>query len=100
MPFDNITKKHFDSGDYPEALRRAIAAFDLPVIRERQQRGGTDGRLIGFGLAVYCEQGSHGTVIYAGWGVNMIPGHNAVPARITPHGGLDLVCGVHSPDQG
>ena len=27
MPFDNITKKHFDSGDYPEALRRALVAF-------------------------------------------------------------------------
>ena len=25
MPFDNITKKHFDSGDYPEAMRRALA---------------------------------------------------------------------------
>ena len=23
MPFDNITGKHFDSGDYPECLRRA-----------------------------------------------------------------------------
>ena len=23
MPYDNITKKHFDSGDYPEAVRRA-----------------------------------------------------------------------------
>ncbi|MBI1988414.1 MAG: xanthine dehydrogenase family protein molybdopterin-binding subunit, partial [Betaproteobacteria bacterium] len=55
MPFDNITKKHFDSGDYPEALRRAIAAIDLPAIRERQARGEADGRLIGVGLAIYCE---------------------------------------------
>ena len=29
MPFDNITGKHFDSGDYPEALRRAAANIDL-----------------------------------------------------------------------
>jgi len=27
MPFDNIAKRHFDSGDYPQALRRAIAAI-------------------------------------------------------------------------
>ena len=27
MPFDNIAKRHFDSGDYPEALRRAIEAI-------------------------------------------------------------------------
>ncbi|MGH7102374.1 MAG: xanthine dehydrogenase family protein molybdopterin-binding subunit, partial [Acetobacteraceae bacterium] len=25
MPFDNITHKHFDSGDYPESLRRGVA---------------------------------------------------------------------------
>ena len=30
MPFDNVTNKHFDSGDYPECLRRAAAALDLP----------------------------------------------------------------------
>ncbi len=28
MPFDNITKKHFDSGDYPQAMRRALAAMN------------------------------------------------------------------------
>ncbi len=26
MPFDNITQRHFDSGDYPQALRRALEA--------------------------------------------------------------------------
>src|ERR1700685_1968017 len=60
MPFANITKKHFDSGDYPEALRRAVDAVDLKGIRERQRRGESDGRLIGIGLSVYCEQGAHG----------------------------------------
>ena len=29
MPFDNIAKRHFDSGDYPEALRRAVEAIGL-----------------------------------------------------------------------
>ena len=47
MPFDNITKKHFDSGDYPEALRRALAHFDVPALRARQAKGEPDGRLIG-----------------------------------------------------
>ncbi|MBV8914937.1 MAG: xanthine dehydrogenase family protein, partial [Acetobacteraceae bacterium] len=99
MPFDNITKKHFDSGDYPQALRRAVAALNLPAIRERQKRGEPDGRLIGFGLAVYCEQGSHGTAAYAGWGVPMVPGHEQATARLTPDGGLELRVGVHSHGQ-
>jgi aerobic carbon-monoxide dehydrogenase large subunit len=99
MPFDNITRKHFDSGDYPQALRRAVAAFDLQAIRERQKRREPDGRLIGFGLAVYCEQGSHGTAVYAGWGVPMVPGHEQATARLTPDGGLELRVGVHSHGQ-
>lgn len=99
MPFDNITKKHFDSGDYPEALKRALEDFDLPAIRERQARGEPDGRLIGFGLAVYCEQGAHGTSVYAGWGIPMVPGHEQATARITPDGGLELRVGIHSHGQ-
>ena len=39
MPFDNITNKHFDSGDYPECLRRAAAAIDVPAVRARQAQG-------------------------------------------------------------
>src|ERR1700694_1301043 len=37
MPFDNITKKHFDSGDYPQAMRRAVAAIDIAAVRARQR---------------------------------------------------------------
>ena len=99
MPFDNITNKHFDSGDYPEALRRALAAVDLKSVRERQKRGEPDGRLIGVGLAVYCEQGAHGTSVYAGWGIPMVPGHEQATARMTPDGGLELSVGVHSHGQ-
>ena len=100
MPFDNITGKHFDSGDYPECLRRAAAAIDLPAVRERQRRGESDGRRIGAGFAIFCEQAAHGTSVYAAWGVPMIPGHEQAGARMTPSGGLELRVGVHSHGQG
>jgi carbon-monoxide dehydrogenase large subunit len=35
MPFDNITDKHFDSGDHPECLRRAVEAIRLREVRAR-----------------------------------------------------------------
>ena len=50
MPFDNIVGKHFDSGDHPECLRRAVEAIGLRDIRKRQQEPQSDGRLIGVGL--------------------------------------------------
>jgi carbon-monoxide dehydrogenase large subunit len=100
MPFDNITKKHFDSGDYLECLRRAVAAIGLDAVRARQRRGESDGRLIGMGLAIYCEQAAHGTSVYAGWGIPMVPGYEQATARLTPDGGLELRVGVHSHGQG
>jgi carbon-monoxide dehydrogenase large subunit len=99
MPFDNITKKHFDSGDYPQALRRAIAAIDLDGLRTRQKKGEPDGRRVGIGTAVYCEQAAHGTSVYAGWGIPMVPGYEQATARLTPDGGLELRVGVHSHGQ-
>src|SRR5262245_33607511 len=100
MPFDNITKKHFDSGDYPESLRRAVAAIDVAGVRARQQHGELDGRRIGVGLATYCEQAAHGTSVYYGWGIPMVPGYEQATARLTPDGGLELRVGVHSHGQG
>lgn len=100
MPFDNITKKHFDSGDYPEAMRRAIDAIDVASVRKRQRAQEPDGRLIGVGFSIYCEQGAHGTSVYSGWGIPMVPGHEQATARMTPDGGLEIRVGVHSHGQG
>ncbi|HEY8336468.1 MAG TPA: xanthine dehydrogenase family protein molybdopterin-binding subunit [Tardiphaga sp.] len=100
MPFDNITKKHFDSGDYPEAMRRALAMIDVDAVRARQRKGEVDGRRIGVGLSIYCEQAAHGTSVYAGWGIPMVPGHEQATARLTPDGGLELRVGVQSHGQG
>lgn len=100
MPFDNITGKHFDGGDYPECLSRAVAAIDLNAVRTRQKTAEADGRLIGVGFGMYCEQAAHGTTVYAGWGIPMVPGHEQAQARLTPDGGLELRIGAHSHGQG
>jgi carbon-monoxide dehydrogenase large subunit len=100
MPFDNVTKKHFDSGDYPECVRRAVRAIHLQAVRARQQTGEPDGRLVGVGLAIFCEQAAHGTSVYSGWGIPMVPGHEQAAARLTPDGGLELRVGLHSHGQG
>ena len=99
MPFNNITNKHFDSGDYPESLRRAIAAIDISAVRDRQ-KAATGPAKIGIGLAVFCEQGAHGTSVYAGWGIPMVPGHEQAVARLTAEGGLEIRVGIQSHGQG
>ncbi len=99
MPYDNITGKHFDSGDYPQALARALAGLDLAAWRVRQSEGRADGRRIGIGHSVYCEQAAHGTSVYHGWGIPMVPGHEQCNARLTPDGVLELRIGAHSHGQ-
>jgi carbon-monoxide dehydrogenase large subunit len=100
MPFTNVTGKLFDSGDYPESVRRAVEAVDLTGFRERQEAARAEGRLLGIGFATYCEQAAHGTTVYAAWGIPMVPGFEQATARVTPDGGLELRIGVHSHGQG
>jgi aerobic carbon-monoxide dehydrogenase large subunit len=81
-------------------MRRALAAIDVDAVRARQRKGEPDGRRIGIGVSIYCEQAAHGTSVYAGWGIPMVPGHEQAFARLTPDGGLELRVGVHSHGQG
>ena len=99
MPFDNITGKHFDSGDYRACLRRVAVAIDVPAVRRRQAEA-TGVHRIGLGFSIFCEQAAHGTSVYAGWGIPMIPGFEQAVARMTPDGGLELRVGIQSHGQG
>ena len=100
MPYNNVARKHYDSGDYPRSLEWVVDAIGLDAVRERQRRGEADGRLIGVGFASYCEQSAHGTSVFASWGLPLVPGYDQATVRVTPDGGLELCVGVHSHGQG
>jgi carbon-monoxide dehydrogenase large subunit len=96
MPFDNVTDKHFDSGDYPKLLRMAVDAIKLPEVRARQKRGEPDGRLIGLGISVFSEQTAHGTTADG----KRRAMYEQVFARITPDGRTEVRAGIQSIGQG
>ena len=100
MPYDSVTRKHYDSGDYPQSLKLAREKFDLDAWRARQKKGEPDGRRIGIGFATYCEQSAHGTSVFSAWGLPIIPGYDQATVRVTPDGGLEVRVGVHSHGQG
>ena len=100
MPFDNVVGKHFDSGDHPECLRRAVDAIRLPEVRARQKRPERDGRLIGVGVSFFVEQGAHGTSVLASWGRPIVPGYEQANVRITADGDVEIRVGTHSHGQG
>ena len=100
MPYDNVARKHYDSGDYRKALILARDKIGFEAWRERQRRGEPDGRLIGIGFASYCEQTAHGTSVFSGWGLPIIPGYDQATVRVAADGGLEVRAGVHSHGQG
>ena len=100
MPFTNVVNKAFDSGDYPECLRRAVEAIGVERIRARQLRGEPDGRLIGVGISFFVEQGALGTSALAGWGRPAVPGYEQATARLTADGDVEIRVGTHSHGQG
>ncbi|MSP31419.1 MAG: xanthine dehydrogenase family protein molybdopterin-binding subunit [Pseudolabrys sp.] len=96
MPYDNVTDKHFDSGDYPKLLQMAIDAIDVKAVRARQMLGEKDGRLIGLGISVFSEQTGHGVTADGKRRVLF----EQTFARITPDGRLEIRAGIQSIGQG
>ena len=101
MPFDNITKKHFDSGDYPQVPaargrgdrpRRGARAAGARRARRPADRGRPRGLLRAGGArhVGLCGLG------HSAW----CPGYEQATARLTPDGGLELRVGVQSHGQG
>jgi aerobic carbon-monoxide dehydrogenase large subunit len=76
----------YDSGDFPELLRRARKLIGLDAVRARQKAGG-DGRLWGVGFSLYVE------------GSGMGPFEGAV-MRVLPSGRVSVATGACSQGQG
>jgi carbon-monoxide dehydrogenase large subunit len=100
MPYRSATGKLYDSGDYPECARRAVAAIRPGAVRARQKQGESDGRLIGLGIASYTEQSAHGTAEWVARGLPVVFGYEPALARFTPDGKLILLVGIQNHGQG
>lgn len=55
FPFRTITGQSYDSGNYPEALERALAAVDYPALRRTQEARRAGGDVVGVGIVSYVE---------------------------------------------
>jgi carbon-monoxide dehydrogenase large subunit len=100
MPYTSVTGMRYDTGDYPESLRRCAELLRFADARKRQQRGESDGRLVGIGFACFNEQTAHGAAEYAGRGAAVVPGFESCTARILTDGSVVLTVGIQSHGQG
>jgi carbon-monoxide dehydrogenase large subunit len=102
----------YDSGDFPELLKRARSLVDLDKVRAMQAAGSSDGKLRGVGFSMYVEGTGMGP--FEGATVRVLPsgrvqvasgacssgqGHSTVYAQIaadvlgTPIGSIDVISG-------
>lgn len=100
MPYTTVTKKFYDSGDYPGSLARATEMIDLAGFRLRQAAARAEGRHLGIGFSTFTEQSAHGTKVFASWGLPLVPGYEQAMVKITPSGSVEVRSGNHSFGQG
>jgi carbon-monoxide dehydrogenase large subunit len=87
IPFRDGADVVYDSGDYPELLRRCLEAGEYRRLRQRQSELRRQGRFIGLGISCYVE--ATGTGPFEG-----------ATVALDPDGNLLLMTGACSQGQG
>jgi aerobic carbon-monoxide dehydrogenase large subunit len=77
----------FESGDFPSALRQALATADYADFRKMQSRARSKNRLPGIGICVYVQQAAVGP-------------YESAEVRVDGNGGINVVSGAAPQGQG
>lgn len=95
FPFHTATGLDYDSGNYQAALAKAKEIIDYPALRAEQQKGRSEGRLIGIGVSTYveiCALGPSQAMPAGGW--------ESATVRIEPTGKVTVMTGASPHGQG
>lgn len=95
FPFQTATGLAYDSGDYNQALDKALAMAEYDKLREEQVAARADGRLIGIGVSTYveiCAMGPSIALPAGGW--------ESATVRVEPTGKVTVLTGVSPHGQG
>ncbi|WP_036218495.1 xanthine dehydrogenase family protein molybdopterin-binding subunit [Calidithermus chliarophilus] len=86
FPYKTLTGAKYDSGAYPETLRKLLELTDYAALRAEQARARQEGRLLGIGLCSYVE------ITGYGWDTGAV--------RINPDGSAVVFTGTSPHGQG
>ena len=97
-PFTSASGFVYDSGDFPQALARALDLSSYEHRRAAQAEARAAGRLVGIGISCYTEFTGLGAETYRARGMAEVPGPEAATVRMEPDG--TVRCIVSFPSQG
>lgn len=97
-PFASASGFVYDSGNFPEALARALALAGYDDRRAEQAAARAAGRLVGIGICCYTESTGIGAETFRRRGMADVPGPEAATVRMEPDG--TVRCAVSFPSQG
>ncbi|MGV9799452.1 xanthine dehydrogenase family protein molybdopterin-binding subunit [Mycobacterium sp. NPDC003449] len=101
MPYTSVANKVYDSGDYPEAVRRAAALIDHDRWRRVQRDADPAARTrIGIGYGSFTEQTAHGCIEWASRGLAITIGIEGARLVLDSTGSFTLSVGIKSHGQG
>ena len=95
FPFATATGLSYDSGNYAEPLKRALAEVDYEKFRREQADGRAADRLIGIGISTYgeiCAMGPSAAMPAGGW--------ESATVKIEPTGKVTVMTGASPHGQG
>ena len=99
MPYVNVTNKHFDSGDYPASLRKALEMIDIDGVRTARPAARPTAGASAWAWPPIPSR-PRTAPRYSPPRTPVIPGFDQATVRVTPDGGLEVRVGVHSHGQG
>jgi len=95
FPFKTATGLTYDSGNYQQALDRALQIAEIQKLREEQRKQREQGKLIGIGLSCYaeiCALGPSPAVPSGGW--------ESATVRVEPSAKVTVLTGASPHGQG
>ena len=94
FPYVCVTGTRYDSGNYPEALRRALELADYSRLREKQEVLRKEKRYLGIGMALVIEPSSSTRM------GSYNAGYYSVTLRMDPSGQVYVLTGGNDEGQG
>ncbi|MBI4456054.1 MAG: xanthine dehydrogenase family protein molybdopterin-binding subunit [Acidobacteria bacterium] len=94
FPYISVTGTRYDSGNYPEALRRALELANYQQLRQQQATSRNEGRYLGIGMSLVIEPSSSTRM------GSYNPGYYSLTLRMDPTGKVYVFTGGNDEGQG